>query len=1181
MQKKYNSGRLVRSPQRFHWKALGCFLAAAGLLTVSTVNAGQREWNLNDSNQTNDFLLRGNGAAWLQETGGNGYIQITPAVTSQTGTILFGDFDAGLVVKAFTFECDVKMGDGTNPPADGFSINYARSNDPTIANIEGGGSGIWAGEWAVAPDNHSANLPEEGTQTGVAIGFDTWGLPGSANGANDLRGISVRVDGRAIAQFAIPNVVPPAGSDGTDPTYLETGPWSDADKRGTGQYLTWQPLKVDLDELGILNVWYKNTQVLTNFDTGFFPSPGRLVFTGRTGGSQAMQAIDNLKITTIPSTTFLITGLSGKADGFTITVNDAQGSVLNPTSIQLKLNGADLASSTFTVQKSGNISTITYSHLPNFFPAGSTNLVSITASDNNGVEASLERPFVVRPYVQLDPSWIAPNGTYDTGNPGFVGYINQIAVGRGPGDSNNKWNPLRQLAGGYIDPATGNPYPNLADPASGAVNADGTFEVGGDSIFFDPFINMNGDVFNQGYDPFVNDVGAFRTANGFPDYELPGIPGTTLNTDNIVMEAYTYVQLAAPKLYTFVVNSDDGFWVTFGPQHRSALSTSQNSSAAFVGKGSSDVEFDIAVPAGGAGVYRARLVYWEGGGGNNVEFFTRKDGGGNALVGDTANGGLAAYKPAGAGQALEPELVSAAPWPGQTGVRPDSQIQVILADGTGKNVDGNSVVVKVNGATLNKTVAPKARGMTRITAVPTGLFDGGVNNVEVTWTAGGQTYTDTWSFTTLAYQALPEWLARPLGSATDPGFAARVHQLGTLQAEADAGRAIPNRWHARDQQMENLFGPSVATVPANQVQVLSTINFNGDEPLANVGFFTGDVKIPGIPGAKASRNTDDIAMEVVTYIEFANAGFYYMGVNSDDGFNVIAREKLNRLPGLKILSPSTLFASQNNYVGAIARAGQNATTPAALPVPAVEAKIVAAVPAIADTDLQNAAEIAGNIALIDRGTVTFADKIARARAAGAVAVIMVDNAPDRLPIEMGATENSVLPAVMITQADGATIKTALAAGEVRGSIGADTIPSLGFFNDGRGWDSGTMFGFGISKPGVYPFRLIWFEGGGGANCEWFFESASGTRVLINDPANAAVGLKAFRTAPPVTEPTEAEFNPPTISDGQVTLSWTGTGMLQESGNLVDWSNSANQANPQTITPDGANPAKFYRIQVSP
>jgi hypothetical protein len=99
---------------------------------------------------------------------------------------------------------------------------------------------------------------------------------------------------------------------------METGPWSDEELRGTGQNLTWQPLTVSLDQDGLLTVTWKGATILDQFETGFFPSPGRLVFGGRTGGSYAIQDIDNISITTIPATTFLPSGLSGNASGFTV-----------------------------------------------------------------------------------------------------------------------------------------------------------------------------------------------------------------------------------------------------------------------------------------------------------------------------------------------------------------------------------------------------------------------------------------------------------------------------------------------------------------------------------------------------------------------------------------------------------------------------------------------------------------------------------------------------------------------------------------------------------------------------------------------------------------------------------------------------------------------------------------------
>ena len=1150
------------------WFGLG--LAVTSLAVVTTTSrAGTATFDF-ETNPTNQGIAFFGNAQWRQ-SGGNpgGYLSITDAVNSQQARLVFPDIDDGLPIRAFTFEADLRVGGGTDTPADGFSINYARADDPVVLDPANGA-------FAASPTGEG-NLPEEGTQTGLAIGLDEW-----LSGGTDVRGFSIRVDNVIIQEISLPTV----NGSLTDTTSLQTGtqnPDRNPDDITTSwANLGWARFKMELNEQGQVTLEWKGQKFLDKFQTTFFPSPGRIIFAGRTGGANGNHHVDNITLTTTPATSFFITGLSGRADGVRLQVTDIPGvSELQPASVKITLNGTEAPANAVTVSKQGAFSTITYNLAPNFLAAGSTNTVTVEAQDSGGQTASESREFVVRPYIVLDSEWIAPAGTYDTANLGFTGSINQIAVARSPGDANSTWNALRHLAGGFIDPATGNAYPNLVDSLGGAggVDASGNFEMPDGMVFFDPWININQDVFA---DPPVGDAGSFQTPD-FPDYQIPGIPGTTLSTDNIVMEATTYLELGAPngKFYTFAVNSDDGFQLAFGPETRSALFTAEGGASTSTyasqyngGKGASDVTFDVVVPQGATGVYRARLVWWEGNGGANCEFLQILDDGTKVLVGDT--GSVPNYKPSGTGQPYDADIVSVAPWPGQTGIRPDAQIQVILADGDGALVDGNSVTVSVNGVEFAKTVT-KTGDKTRVTATADGLLDGGVaNNVEVTWTAGGNTRTDSWSFTTLAYQALPEWLARPLGSGTDPGFAARVHQLDTLDG---APSTIGNRWHIRDQQLEDLFGPSVAGVPANQVQVLSTINFNGDDPLVDIGFFTGDVAIPGIPSAKASRATDDIAMEVVTYIEFPTAGFYYMGVNSDDGFNVIAREKLNRLPGLKIVSPATLFAGQDNYVGAVARAGQNATTPAALPIPAIEAKIVAAVPAIADVALENAAEIAGNIALIDRGTVSFAIKIANALDAGAIGVIMVDSNTDgRVPIEMGATENSILPAVMISNADGATIKTAMAGGDVIGSIGADTVPSLGFFNDGRGQGTATMFGFAITKPGVYPFRLVWFEGGGGANCEWFLQSAAGLNVLINDPANAAVGLTAFRTAPPVEEPSEATFNPPTFADGQVTLSWEGSGTLQETTNLIDWTNSADQSNPQTVTPDGV--FKAYRILVN-
>lgn len=76
-------------------------------------------------------------------------------------------------------------------------------------------------------------------------------------------------------------------------------------------------------------------------------------------------------------------------------------------------------------------------------------------------------------------------------------------------------------------------------------------------------------------------------------------------------------------------------------------------------------------------------------------------------------------------------------------------------------------------------------------------------------------------------------------------------------------------------------------------------------------------------------------------------------------------------------------------------------------------------------DLVNAAALEGKIALIDRGTCFFTDKIQRAQEAGAVAVIMVNNVDEPPIIMSGTGEEATIPGVMISRADGDTLKSAL------------------------------------------------------------------------------------------------------------------------------------------------------------
>ncbi len=70
--------------------------------------------------------------------------------------------------------------------------------------------------------------------------------------------------------------------------------------------------------------------------------------------------------------------------------------------------------------------------------------------------------------------------------------------------------------------------------------------------------------------------------------------------------------------------------------------------------------------------------------------------------------------------------------------------------------------------------------------------------------------------------------------------------------------------------------------------------------------------------------------------------------------------------------------------------------------------------------------------------------------------------------------------------------------------------TLGEYGTGRS-ASDTLFDFYVPKDGYYPFRLLWWEGTGGASCEWFtVDPYTGEYFLINSDQPGAI--QAYRTA---------------------------------------------------------------------
>jgi len=85
----------------------------------------------------------------------------------------------------------------------------------------------------------------------------------------------------------------------------------------------------------------------------------------------------------------------------------------------------------------------------------------------------------------------------------------------------------------------------------------------------------------------------------------------------------------------------------------------------------------------------------------------------------------------------------------------------------------------------------------------------------------------------------------------------------------------------------------------------------------------------------------------------------------------------------------------------------------------------------------NAPSIVGNVALIDRGLCAFTIKALAAQGAGAVAVIIANNAAGPAPALGGTDPAITIPVVSVSQADGVLLKAALLNGTVNVTLGFD------------------------------------------------------------------------------------------------------------------------------------------------
>jgi len=101
-----------------------------------------------------------------------------------------------------------------------------------------------------------------------------------------------------------------------------------------------------------------------------------------------------------------------------------------------------------------------------------------------------------------------------------------------------------------------------------------------------------------------------------------------------------------------------------------------------------------------------------------------------------------------------------------------------------------------------------------------------------------------------------------------------------------------------------------------------------------------------------------------------------------------------------------------------------------------------------ETPFINAAQLVGRIAVIDRGVCTFTSKALNAQNAGAIGVILVNNAAGAFA--PGGSDPSVtIPVIGITQTDGAALKTAITGGPTTVTVRLSSTRISGLHASGR------------------------------------------------------------------------------------------------------------------------------------
>ncbi|MCZ7637126.1 MAG: hypothetical protein M5U12_14470 [Verrucomicrobia bacterium] len=341
-------------------------------------------------------------------------------------------------------------------------------------------------------------------------------------------------------------------------------------------------------------------------------------------------------------------------------------------------------------------------------------------------------------------------------------------------------------------------------------------------------------------------------------------------------------------------NSDDGFRMTAFANPLEQLN-SPIVAQFDNGRGASDTLGWVYVPT--PGTFGFRMIWMEGGGGANLEFFAINEDGVRALVNDTGTpGALKAYA---VNNGPMPAAVSFVDPPRGSG-RPFLAGAPLVVEITDGAVAVSNIKLLLNGSEVTPVIT-KSGKVSKAVYTPAGVLPAGNNTLTVTFTDGASSYSGSNTFTVTGGAAVPPSMALKAADVNtgNRGFLIKTWQTAILNNGATAENSPGNSTAIAEAMVHNLFGwPNTAdltafTGPGGSYVETAGINYNG--ATGNIGNFVDDgwyggaaaPNMPGIPGsATLETGNANYALEIRTVLDL-QPGTYHMGVNSDDGFRVI------------------------------------------------------------------------------------------------------------------------------------------------------------------------------------------------------------------------------------------------------------------------------------------------------